>query len=215
VAGALVASTDSSVTVYADSLGNFVIPLPRAGPHGVRAEQFGYVSEQFDLDALARNRMQVLRLEPAPFELEEITAEAEANIARLVRNVGSRRNAAAVAVASLDREGLDRFGRGATVYDVIRRRASRITECWDNVSDFCTWSRSLSFRSAYPRVRVGVCVDEIRSMAPVPELSNMSIESVALVEIFGRNEVRVYTTSWMLHQARAGRTNVLPLWMGC
>lgn len=216
VAGALVFSVDSTTTVLADSLGAFAIPLGAAGPLAVYAQQFGYLSQRFDLEAFAPSRLMVLRLEPAPFELEELTVTAEAALARLVRGVEARANAYGFGpVASLDRTRLERYGGGATVLDVIRTRAPRITECYDGTNGLCTRSRWVSFRSAYPQVQVEVCVDELRSFSPLNELSNLSIESIARVEIFGRSSVRVYTTAWMLRQARRGHTNVLPLWMGC
>jgi hypothetical protein len=57
-------------------------------------------------------------------------------------------------------------------------------------------------------VRVNICVDERQSLSPVLELSNLSLESVAAVEIFGRTTVRVYTIDWMLYRARSGHTTV-------
>jgi hypothetical protein len=216
VAGALVFTVDSTTTVVADSLGTFAIPLGPGGPLAVYAEQLGYLSQRFDLDASAPSRLVVLRLEPAPFELETLTVTAEADLARLIRGVESRANAYGFgSVVSLDRTRLERYGNGATVLDVIRTRAPRITECYDGSGGLCTRSRWVSFQSAYPQAQVLVCVDELRSLSPMNELSNLSIESIARVEIFGRSSVRVYTIDWMLRQARIGHTNVVPLWMGC
>jgi hypothetical protein len=210
IEGVQILAVDSSAVASTDSLGEFAIALPAAGPYAVYAEQLGYLVQRFDLEAQRPARMMVLRMEPAPLELEALTVTAEAALTRLSRNIDARARASASAVVSLDRTRLERYGRAATVYDVIRTRAPRITECWDDSTEFCTWSRSVTFRSAYPRVRVNICVDERQSLAPVLELSNLSLESVASVEIFGRTTVRVYTIDWMLYRARSGHTTVFP-----
>lgn len=215
IGGVRLLASDSSIAVVSDSLGSFAIPLPAHGPHAIFAEQFGYVSQRFDVQVALPSQIMVLLLQPAPMVLEGLTVTAEAALERLTRNIESRARASAGPVASLDHTRLERYGVAATVYDAVRARAPRITECWDDSSALCTWSRSVTFRSPYPRVRVSVCVDERRSLSPVSELSNLSIESVALVEIFGRNTVRVYTVGWMLQRARIGHTSVYPEWMGC
>lgn len=214
IGGVLLLASDSSTAVFSDSLGAFAIPLPASGPHAIFAEQLGYIAQRFDVQ-VDPSQLVVLLLEPAPVLLEGLTVTAEAALAQLTRNIESRARASAGAVVSLDHTSLERYGRAASVYDVIRARAPRITECYDDSTQLCTWSRSVTFRSPYPRIRVSICVDERRSLAPVLELSNLSIESVASVEIFGRNTVRVYTAQWMLLSARNGHTTVLPEWMGC
>jgi hypothetical protein len=206
---------DSSAVVFSDSLGEFAIALPTAGPHAVFAEQLGYLPQRFDLETVSSSRRTILILQPDPVELEGLTVTAEAALGRLTRNIEGRARASADAVTSLDRTRLERYGTAATVYDVIRTRAPRITECYDDPSELCTWSRSVTFRSVYPRVRVQVCVDERPSLSPVNELSNLSTEFVAKVDIFGRNTIYVYTIDWMLDRARSGYTTVYPEWMGC
>jgi hypothetical protein len=215
IEGVHILAVDSSAAVLSDSLGEFAIPLPAAGPYAVFAEQMGYLSQRFDLEAVSSSRRTVLILQPDPVELEALTVTAEAALGRLTRNIEGRARASAGAVTSLDRSRLERYGTSATVYDVLRSRAPRITECYDDPSELCTWSRSVTFRSAYPRVRVQVCVDERRSLSPVDELSTLSTEFVAKMEIFGRNTVYVYTIDWMLDRARSGNTTVYPEWMGC
>jgi hypothetical protein len=214
IAGARLLAADSSITVLTDSVGEFAVPLFANGPHTVYVDQIAYLGEQFDLDAASVSRFLVLRLKPQPFELEELTVVAEAALSRLVRNIDSRARAYPHAMTSLDRTGLERFG-SAPVFEVIRARAPSMRPCSRNSTHLCVPGRFVSFRNPNPQAGVLVCVDEQPSYFPIPELSNMSLESVALVEIFGRQAIRVYTVAWMLRQAERGRTNVFPEWMAC
>jgi hypothetical protein len=70
-----------------------------------------------------------------------------------------------------------------------------------------------------PQWRVKVCFDGWESFSPVAELDLLPVDAVALIEIYGGGlgppQIRVYTPGWMLLRARTGRTNVLPLGMGC
>jgi len=215
ISGATVFSADSTVSVVADSLGRFSISLPVDGPFVVYAEQFGYLARSFDLSDATESELAELALDPAPFELEGITAVAEAALGRLLRNIEMRRTAHAHAMIYLDRTELERFGPAATVLDLIRIKSPRISTCFRPALELCTASRFITFRDPQPRATVMVCINEARSYFPVADLPNLSVESVAIVEFFGVSAVRVYTVDWMLDRASKGRTRVTPDWMDC
>ena len=207
IAGARVLAADSSVLVMTDSVGEFAIALPVGKPRTVYVDQIAYLGQQFDLDVASRSQLLVLRLEPEPFELEELTVVAEAALSRLVRNIDTRARAYPHAMTSLDRGRLESFG-AAPVFEVLRARAPWMRPCSRNATHLCVPSRGRSFRGSTPQATVLVCVDEQPSYFPISELSNMSIESVARVEIFGRQVIRVYTVNWLLWRARRGQTGV-------
>jgi hypothetical protein len=214
LAGVRLISGDSSSAVYSDSVGAFAITLPAGEPLSVFAERFGYDSDRFDLSGDARSQLFVIRMEPAPIEIEGIAAEAEAAISVLVDNLENRRNSFPGAVRVFDRERLDRLAQPGNVYDFLSARMPRLTYCDRDAFKLCVPGRFRSFMISRPQVPVLVCVDEWTSFLPAAELRNISIESVSLVEIFG-SEVRIYTTDWMLSRARRQRTRVQPLGMGC
>jgi hypothetical protein len=208
-----VISVDSSAAVYSDSVGGFAIALPRGGPISVWAERFGYVPDRFDLSGDA-DQLFVIRLEPAPIEIEGITAEAEAAISVLVESLENRRNSYPGAVRAFDRPRLDRLAQPGSVFDFLSTRIPRLTYCDRDAFRLCVHGRFRTFQDPRPLVPLTVCVDEWTSFLPAGELRNISMESVSLVEIYP-GQVRVYTTDWMLSRARRQRTRVMPLQMGC
>lgn len=101
--------------------------------------------------------------------------------------------------------------------DFVRARKPFITECNSDSTQMCVRGRGRTFTNLNPQNGVLVCVDGFRSFSPFLELGSLSIESVALVELYGfrGDQVRVYTAQWMASRARNGRTNVVPLFFGC
>ena len=207
---------DSSLTVYTGYQGTFYIPVPAEGPIAIRAERFGYVSQQFDLEGDA-SRISVLRLEPSPILLEGITVVDEAALTVLVKDLGRRRNAYPGAVSAFDRDQLDRVAPTGSVLDFVRTRKPFIVRCGGDLSQMCVRGRGPTIENPNPRNRVLVCVDGWRSYSSFAELDNLPIQSVALVELYGSRggQVRVYTPQWLLWRTRMGRTHVPPLFFGC
>ena len=76
VARVLPSPPDSSFAVYTDSLGIFHILVPAEGPLAIKAERFGYVSQEFDFEGGAL-QIPVLLLEPSPIEMEGVTVVDE------------------------------------------------------------------------------------------------------------------------------------------
>lgn len=215
IVGARVFLADSSSVAYSDSLGTFGIPVPESGPFTLWAEQFGYLSQRFDLGEDAPSQLSVLRLEPAPIEIEGITAEAEAALTRLVRGMKSRRYAAKGSVTAVDRADLERYAP-ATLLELIRARWPTIRRCASDDTQLCVPGRGRTMNNPSPEGRVLICVDAWTSLFPVIELDAVPVQSAGLVEIYrGEHQVRVYTPDWLLSRAETGRTHVLPLWMGC
>ena len=216
VAGARVFAADSSFAVYTDSVGTFYIPLPAEGPFAIQAERLGYLSQQFDLEGDA-SRISILRPEPSPIQLEGFTVEEAAALTELVENLERRRNFYPSTMRAFDRTLLERFGTGESVLDFVRTRKPWIIQCDSDLSQMCVRGRGRSFRNLNPQNPVLVCVDGFRSFSPFLELASLSIQSVALVELYGSrgSQVRVYTAHWMASRARKGRTNVVPLFFGC
>jgi len=216
VARVLLSPPDSSFAVYTDSLGIFHILVPAEGPLAIKVERFGYLTQQFDFEGDA-SQILVLRLEPAPVELEGLTVEAEAALTVLIENLERRRNFYPSAMRGMDRTQLERFGTGLSVLDLVRLRKPFIFRCDSDFTQMCVRGRARTFRNPNPQNRVLVCVDGFRSFSPFLELSTLSIGGVALVELYGSTggQVRVYTAQWMLSRARTGRTNVVPLRFGC
>jgi hypothetical protein len=213
---ARVFSADSSVVAVSDSLGNFDLRLPVGSSTTVHTQRLGYIEQRFELVGEVQSRRYVLLLEPAPIEIEGITAEAEAALTDLVRNLEARRNAYPHAMNSFDRAWIDRFGPvGGSAYDLVHQKMPGLAECRADPTQLCMPGRGRTFRNPYPQRRIIVCIDGWKALAPASDLNSLSMESVALVELFRRDQVRVYTSQYLMYRARAGRTHVIPLWMGC
>ena len=210
LAGVRVISTDSLTSVLTDSLGAFTLQMRPGGTFAVRAERFGYLSQQFDLGEDATSQLSILLLEPEPMTLEGVTAIGESVTSVAVRKLIGRRNAYSGATMVFDRVDLERIAPFGSVWDFVRRRAVQVFECDAAASGLCTRDRGR-------RSPVQVCVDGRESTDAVAELSSMDIQAVALVEIYaqGRGGIRVYTPWHIVISAHKGRNIATPLAFGC
>jgi hypothetical protein len=207
--GARIFTDDSTSVAVTDSLGNFALPVAGASPWTIHTDRFGYLAQRFDLAAEAGSPRYVLLMEPAPFVIEEITVEAEAALQQLHRNLETRRNAYPHAMRSLDRAWIERFGpSGGSALDLVLQAAPRLFECNEDRSQLCTRGRFITFRNPFPEDRLSVCVDGWYSLAPINELVTLPTEAVALVEVYARTRVMVYTANYLLNRARQGQTTV-------
>jgi hypothetical protein len=216
VAGARVLAMDSSSVVLTDSVGRFAILISHDLPLSVYVEQFGYRSEQFDLDERAPRSLSVLLLEPAPIELPEIQVVEESALSKVFRDLRGRRNAYQGSVFAFDRTRLERYG-GGSAYDFVRMRAPRVYECSTGLSGLCMRGRARTIQDPYPEVPVLICVDGWTSWGAVGELVSLDMQSVSLIEIYsqGLGGIRIYTAAYLTHSARTGRNIALPLGFGC
>jgi len=212
IEGARILTEDSTSVAVTDSLGHFELPVSGESPWTIHTDRFGYLSQRFDLAIAAGSPRYVLLMEPAPFVIEEITVEAEAALQQLHRNLETRRNAYPHAMRALDREWIERFGpMGGSALDLVLRAAPRLFECNEDPSQLCTRGRFITFRNPVPENRLSVCVDGWYSLAPINELFTLPTEAVALVEVYARSQVRVYTANYLLNRARQGWTTVARL----
>ena len=213
ISGVRVISDDSVAVALTDSLGHFELVFSGAGPYVVHADRLGYRTQRFELVLRLQAARYVLLLEPAPIPIEGLTVEAEAALDRLVRNLEARRAAYPHAMRALDRSWIDRFGpTGGSALDLIRQAAPRFFECSRASGALCVRGRFVTFRNPYPEDQILVCIDGLRSFAPVSELFAMPVSSVALVEAYPRSrQVRVYTTDYLLYRARSGQTAFEPV----
>jgi len=215
--GVRIASSDSTVAVLTDSLGRFALRVDAAGPYAVYAEQYGYLSQTFELGDAAPSQISILLLEPLPAELEGISVVVESALAEVFRDLRGRRNAYQGAVRAFDREQLTRLAPAGSAWDFIRRMAPRVFECSSSRSGLCMRGRDVTFRNPFPEVPILVCVDSWESWGASSELSSLDMSSVAMVEIFsqGRGSIRLYTGQYLAHSAVTGRNVALPMWFGC
>jgi hypothetical protein len=219
VRGARVFLRDASDRVLTDSAGNFTIQLGPDDEPALRVERIGYRSQQFSLPLGFRNRIAVLRLEPAAVELAGVTVEVatlSAAIATLDRNLERRRNGYPGPMRAFDREWLDRFGPvGGSAWDVVKQRMPMIFTCSADSQQLCVRGRARSFRNPFPELQLLVCIDGWRSIGAISELNMLAVDAVALVETFSRSRINVFTQQWMVTRANRGHTTVVPLIMGC
>ena len=210
-------AADSSSAVLTDSLGVFALPLGPGVAFAIHAERLGYFSQRFDLPPDGNTLLSVLLLEPMAIELEAITVEQEAAVATLVGRLEVRRNAWAFgSVFAFDRERLDRLAGGGSVWDFIRRQRPLFRECPPpRTGSICVPGRTRTVGNPSPESTVSVCIDRWRPLIPVSDLASLNVSALSLVEFYDREEIRVYTTDYLLMRARRGDTNVTPLWMGC
>lgn len=208
LAGVRVTSVDSSASVLTDSLGRFSLLMRPDGPFAVLAERLGYAPDRFELGAGAPSRISVLRLEPAPVELEGVEVVTESALSEVLRDLRRRRNAYFGPVSVFDRVQLERYAPFGTAWDFIRRQTMQVYECMNALSGLCTRERGRrSLRSGPRELHVRVCIDGRDSWGAVAELNSLDIESVAMIEIFGhgRGSIRVYTPGYISSSARSGR----------
>jgi hypothetical protein len=212
IEGARIFTDDSTSVAVTDSLGHFELSVVGESPWTIHSDRFGYLSQRFDLAAAAGSPRYVLLMEPAPFVIEPLTVEVEAAIDLLVRNLAARRNSYSSAMRSMDRQWIERFGpRGGSALDLVYQSDRRLFECSADMSQLCTRGRFVTFRDPYPENRLFVCVDGWLSLAPVNELNTLPTEAVALVEVYARSQIRVYTAQYLLSRARRGWTTVPPI----
>ena len=220
IQGARLIAADSSWSTLSDAEGGFHLPLPRGPVLSVVAEAFGYRPQRFDLAASAAERLALFLLEPTPVEIEGITVVEETAVVTLQRNLQQRRDAYPHAMVALDRTLLDRYP-GASAYDVIRTGVPNALPCRRDPSQLCMPGRTPTLQDPQPERPVAVCVDGWRSVSSIVELETLPTDLVSLVELYlgpagsSGAQVRVYTARWMVSQAAAGRTRVMPLFMGC
>ena len=203
VAGASIRVPGQAAPVLTDARGAFALLLPTAQPLTLEVEQFGYVTQRFELDAAASSRVSVLLLEPEPFELEGIDVVEESAINELLGDLRARRNF--MWGTALDRRQLERYG-SATVWDVVRSRAPTVFECDEALSGLCARGRGTSFANPFQGSPVLVCVDGWASWGAVSELGNLAVQDVALLEVYsmGRGGIRVYTPRYLASEASRG-----------
>jgi hypothetical protein len=217
IAGARVSSDNSSAVHFTDSGGAFAIVIDAGESFTVYVEQYGYLSQRFDLPDEAPSNISVLLLEPDPIELDGINVTAESSVTELFRELRSRRNSYEGSVMAFDRAQLGRFAPVGTAWDFISQRVSDLFECSDARSGLCRSGRGRSFQNPNPEVPVLVCVDGWESWGAISELANLDIQSVALIEVYGRGRggIRVYTGWYLSSLARTGRLMATPLAWGC
>jgi hypothetical protein len=213
LANVRVFAADSSAAVLTDSIGEFALPLGPDAPLVILAERLGYLDQRFDLPQEARNRLSVLLLEPMAIELAGITVEEEAALDRLIQNLESRQNAFQGAVRAFDRARLDGLAVIGSAWDFVRLRNPWMFEC--GIAELCVRGRGMTFANPSPQGSVTVCIDGREAQAPTSELALIDMSEVALVELFGRGHVRIYTAEYLLLRARQRRTQAAPLGMGC
>jgi hypothetical protein len=221
VAEARVTGSDSTVVAITDEDGDFVIPYPGDEPLSLIVERFGYVAQRFVLEPEARSRVNLLLLPPEPVEIEGIGVFEEDAITALVSALEERRNTYPYLVHVLDRTTLETFA-SERVLDVVRRRAPSISLCRSDPSQLCIPGRLRTPADLNREFQVGVCVDGLAAPGPGVELAALSVDAVALIELYVGPEddyiaphVRIYTASWLVRQAKAGRTVMRPLFVGC
>ena len=176
VGRASVVSGDSTITVFADSLGNFAIPLNSTPPYVVRVAQFGYETTTFELPSSAPSSLAILILNPAPLAVEGVTVVAETALSNLVERLEQRRGGYSGSVRAYDVDRLLNEGPGSALDFVLRR--SPVSECFSNPLSLC---RRLRGRDR----RVLLCIDDIESWGAVADLESIPIEEIFLVEFYG------------------------------
>jgi hypothetical protein len=84
----------------------------------------GYSTARFDLPENAPSVLSILRLEPAPIELEGVEVVAEGAVTRVFRELARRRRAYFGSVRAFDQTQLERRARLGSVWHFVRRMAS-------------------------------------------------------------------------------------------
>ncbi len=234
---ALVLSGDSAAAVFADSLGNFWIPLNSTPPYVVLAEQFGYEPTTFELPDSAPSHLSILVLEPMPIPVPGITVVQETEFTTLVKGLEKRRRGYPGSLTVYDADRLLRVGAG-TAMDLVRQGLAGVHECFAVRSGDGVRSRSGDLCRAY-RGSVMVCIDDIVSWSgsAVTDLENLRVEEIFLVEVYGPSvewgptarapvlqgggiaprggdQVRFYTLRGFLRRLRGGRRGLWPINFG-
>jgi hypothetical protein len=219
--------------VFTDSIGKFVIPVPQDVPIELYVDQLGYAPDRFELGGDALSRVSVLLLQPQPIQLEAVNVVAESAVEELLQDLRSRRNAYFGPAVAMDRAWLERYEPLGTAWDFVRQRIPEVFECEEGASGLCVRGRGISFRDFTPtvgslrtrsssvgmiqEVPVTVCIDGWTSWGALSELANMDINSVSLIEIFGRGRggIWIYTPGYLASSARMGRKIATPFGFGC
>ena len=213
-------AADSTSWALTDSTGTFAIELSANDRLTLHAAAFGYVSDSFELADGAASRVTVLLLEPAPLELPGIDVEAEAALARVARQLESRRNAYPYSVATYDRDVIESSTAYGSAWEFLKSRLPDIYECATSLSGLCVGDPGLAFdnRSQWDAPPRGdqdplrVCVDGIESTLAIQELRMIDMRRLALLEVYrgGRGGVRVYSATYLAAAARSGGVYIAP-----
>jgi len=221
---ARVISRDSGVSVLTDSTGAFSIEVTDADSVTLVVEYFGYMTDSFELEEGAPNRITVLLLQPEPLELAGVVVEAEAAIASVLTQLERRRNIYPYSVQAYDGRTIAESTAYGSAWAFLRARAPRIHECSESRSGLCIGDRPAGFDLTGPgddgrwmqrvgRQAVDVCIDGIRSNQAVQVLRTMSIGRLALLEIYwaGRGGIRAYSADYLNLIARMGGMYIPPV----
>jgi hypothetical protein len=194
-----------------DSLGVFSFRELPPGGGLLLVEQFGYEELYVPLPA-DRSRILEIALRPMPVGVDGLTVEAmRENVAAMTRQIGNRRNAAAVPVLSYDQEALV----GARSRDMRNFFVSETPVIFvpcprRSVSEDCVLGRGGG------SLGMSVCIDEMPAPGGMLQLGSYRPEELHLVEVYSRGSLVVaYTRAFMERLARR-RTALTPLeYLGC
>ena len=185
VGGSLVVAADSTWAVTADSLGNFAIPVDRSPPHVVIVEQLGYEPTVFELPDAAQSMLTVVRIEPAPIEVDGFTVVEENQLTAFTIRLEARRSGYTGSVRVFDRARLLRDGAESAL-QLVQRRYPDTRPCETFGADGAPYEPNQLCRTS--RERVGemlICVDGMRSPLHVVDLEALPVGEIALAEFYG------------------------------
>jgi hypothetical protein len=215
---------DSTRSVLTDSTGAFAISVDNGSNISLLVDGFGYVADRFDLTMDVATRVTVLLLEPEPVEVAAIDVAAEAALATVLTQLERRRNLYPYSVQVYDGRIIAESTAYGSALAFLKARAPRINECGESRSGLCMGDRpagfDLSGRGAdgdgmqrVGRQAVDVCIDGIRTNMAVQELRTMSIDRLALLEVYwgGRGGVRAYSADYLNLMARMGGMYIPPV----
>ena len=243
VGGSFVVAGDSTWAVTADSLGNFAIPVDRSPPYMVIVEQLGYEPTVFELPDSAQSMLTVVRIEPAPIEIDGVTVVDESQLAAFTIRLEARRSGYTGSVRVFDRARLLIDGAESAL-QLVQRRYPDTRPCETFGADGAPYELNQLCRTS--RGRVGemlICLDDRQSPLHVVDLEALPVGEIALAEFYGATvglglyrggralgapgttfistgrsydvgQVRLYTPLWMARSA-ALSSALIPLGFGC
>jgi len=194
-----------------DSLGVFSFRELPPGGGLLLVEQFGYEDLYVPIPP-DRSRILEIALRPMPLGVDGLTVEAmRENVAAMTRQIGNRRNAAAVPVLSYDQEALV----GARSRDMQNFFESETPVTFvpcprRSASEDCVLGRGGRTTG------MSVCIDEMPAPGGMLQLGSYRPDELHLVEIYSRGSLVVaYTRAFMERLARR-RIALTPLeYLGC
>lgn len=186
--GAFVSEVGLSTGALTDSLGHFVLPVPRAAKYALRISQLGYHTVKATMPREAEHRAFTVGLKPDPVEIEGLKVITDQLAARRQTPFG---------IGRILREADLVNSPFGSAYDLIRQSIPFAQPCSHDSDTLCIPRRPETTDTARMQP-LNVCVDGRSVSSGSPEMQTLDPRGLYLVEAYPRvGRVHFFTRGYV------------------